>query len=215
VPHYYFLGNNKDLNWQRYYRTLKIVKKSCSFYPSFFHSKEPEADSPCLNADCSHICLLSPNGYTCRCPIDLAKDEECEEKSVAVASGEQWWKTNESGDGNGVFVALIVVTVIIGLLLLVAGIRNWLNGGGGPPPPLPATLPSVATAEPLSFAPVHFDGDSVAYCNNNAAAAAESEGPREIVAATASLSEGTIPEEGRYYNGSETLLEESPYQNIL
>ena len=34
-----------------------------------------EGNSSCLG-DCSHICLLSPNGSTCACPVHFTLEED-------------------------------------------------------------------------------------------------------------------------------------------
>lgn len=37
----------------------------------FHRSRRKEANNPCLQATCSHLCLLAPSGYSCACPTGM------------------------------------------------------------------------------------------------------------------------------------------------
>lgn len=47
---------------------------------------QPNGSNPCLNASCSHICLLSPSsqGYTCKCPPGYGQDRTSGGRCIPV-----------------------------------------------------------------------------------------------------------------------------------
>jgi len=129
---------------------------------------EPNMDNPCLDADCSHMCLLAAEGYACSCPDDLSDDEACEEKSVVV-KGDKWWKDENVNDGgsDGALIALFALALLLGSLLVLAAVCNWLGAGriGACDNPSTKTDPhwsAIGDDAPMSFEPVHFDGVDVA-----------------------------------------------------